>query len=331
MIVICCLVATWSSSNVGSCSHMWAVIFVHRHSSLYVGSCFHSWVLVFVCGCSFAYMALVCICGHVVIVHCLLGVALWVVGIGGGSLTWHLVPVGVKEIEWEGEVSTYCGWWQCLRHCHHQMMQHVRWCVASSSLFCALLHLLETGDVVLLHRDWCVEAYSGSCGQLWVLVVICGGGDKVAWGGCVGQWWWEEKHCGLLIVDVTNSHLQNLLTSFLGRRLHSWYVGYKTSIYNKAFMVWLVEYLCIVLWLYLWGQEFNSWCCAFYIYYIITTTVTNWTPCTWKFLLYSYQTELGLGQNSCWLITIQILYRSPSGVLVNSYWNDPKSQGIADS
>ena len=36
-------------------------------------------------------------------------------------------------------------------------------------------------------------------------------------------------------------------------------------------------------------------------------------------------------QISCWLITIQILYPSPSGVLVNSYWNEPKSQGIADS
>ena len=45
----------------------------------------------------------------------------------------------------------------------------------------------------------------------------------------------------------------------------------------------------------------------------------------------SYQTELGLGQISCWLITIQILYPSPSGVLVNSYWNNPKSQGIVDS
>ena len=48
-------------------------------------------------------------------------------------------------------------------------------------------------------------------------------------------------------------------------------------------------------------------------------------------VLDSYQTRLGLGQISCWLITIQILYPSPSGVLVNSYWNDPKSQGIADS
>jgi len=45
----------------------------------------------------------------------------------------------------------------------------------------------------------------------------------------------------------------------------------------------------------------------------------------------SYWTGLGLRQISCWLITIQILYPSPSGVLVNSYWNDPKSQGIADS
>ena len=48
-------------------------------------------------------------------------------------------------------------------------------------------------------------------------------------------------------------------------------------------------------------------------------------------LLESYWTGLGLGQISCWLITIQILCPSPSGVLVNSYWNDPKSQGIVDS
>ena len=27
---------------------------------------------------------------------------------------------------------------------------------------------------------------SGSCGQLWVVAVIGGGGDEAAWGGCVG-------------------------------------------------------------------------------------------------------------------------------------------------
>ncbi|EDQ98782.1 uncharacterized protein LACBIDRAFT_335664 [Laccaria bicolor S238N-H82] len=53
-----------------------------------------------------------------------------------------------------------------------------------------------------------------------------------------------------------------------------------------------------------------------------------WTP---RFLLDSYWTGLGLGQFLCWLITIQFLCPSPSGVLVNSYWNGPKSQGIADS
>ena len=36
----------------------------------------------------------------------------------------------------------------------------------------------------------------------------------------------------------------------------------------------------------------------------------------------SHQTELRLRQ---------ILYPNPSGVLVNSYWTDPKSPGIADS
>ncbi|EDR13486.1 uncharacterized protein LACBIDRAFT_322457 [Laccaria bicolor S238N-H82] len=46
--------------------------------------------------------------------------------------------------------------------------------------------------------------------------------------------------------------------------------------------------------------------------------------------LESYWTGLGLGQISCWLITIQILYPSPSGILVNSYWNDPKPPGIVE-
>ena len=43
--------------------------------------------------------------------------------------------------------------------------------------------------------------------------------------------------CISLIVDVANSHLRDLLTSFLGRRLHSRYVGHKISIYNKTFVV----------------------------------------------------------------------------------------------
>ena len=47
----------------------------------------------------------------------------------------------------------------------------------------------------------------------------------------------EEKCFDLLIVDVTNSHLQNLPISFLGRRLHDWYIGHKISTSNKAFVV----------------------------------------------------------------------------------------------
>ena len=63
-----------------------------------------------------------------------------------------------------------------------------------------------------------------------------------------------------------------------------------------------------------------------------STPTTQLAPFTLLhlFLPESYQTGLGLGQISCWLITIQILSSSPSGVLVNSYQNDPKSQGIAD-
>ena len=48
-------------------------------------------------------------------------------------------------------------------------------------------------------------------------------------------------------------------------------------------------------------------------------------------LLDSYWILLGLQQISYWLITTQIWYPSPTGVLVNSYWNDPKSQEIVDS
>ena len=76
------------------------------------------------------------------------------------------------------------------------------------------------------------------------MVVVIGGGDEVVWGGCIGWWWWEEKYFGSLIVDVANSHLRNLLIFFLERRLHSWYIGHKTSTSSKAFMVQLVEHLC---------------------------------------------------------------------------------------
>ena len=69
------------------------------------------------------------------------------------------------------------------------------------------------------------------------MVAVIGGGDEVAWGGCVGWWWWEEKCFGSLMVDVTNFHLWDLPTSFLGRKLHSQYVGHKISIHNKAFVV----------------------------------------------------------------------------------------------
>ena len=79
--------------------------------------------------------------------------------------------------------------------------------------------------------------------------MIGGGADKPVWGGCVGWWWWEEKCFGSLMVDVINFHLWDLLTSFLGRKLHSQYVGHKISMYNKAFLVYLVEHLCMVLWL----------------------------------------------------------------------------------
>ena len=89
------------------------------------------------------------------------------VGKGGGSLTWHLVPVGVNEIEGEGEVSTYT-----YRGHHHHYFVPVFTC----------------WEPVMWHQHWHVEGYSGSCGWLWVVVEIGGGDDEPVWGGCVGWW-----------------------------------------------------------------------------------------------------------------------------------------------
>ena len=67
----------------------------------------------------------------------------------------------------------------------------------------------------------------------WQLVVVMRWHGVIVLGGGGG----EEKCFGSLIVDVTNSGLRNLLISFLGRRLHNWYIGHKISISNKAFVV----------------------------------------------------------------------------------------------
>ena len=39
-------------------------------------------------------------------------------------------------------------------------------------------------EPVTWHQRCHVEAYSGGCGLLWVVVAIGGGGDEPAWGGC---------------------------------------------------------------------------------------------------------------------------------------------------
>ena len=46
----------------------------------------------------------------------------------------------------------------------------------------------------------------------------------------------------------------------------------------------------------------------FFLYYIITITVTNWTPCIWKFLPDSYWTPTGL--------LVLDSYWTPTGILV---------------
>jgi hypothetical protein len=64
------------------------------------------------------------------------------------------------------------------------------------------------------------------------VVFIDGGGDV--------------EGCSLMFGQ--NSHSWNLPTSFLGNCLHRWYVVHKIYMYNKAFVVQLVEHLCSVLW-----------------------------------------------------------------------------------
>jgi hypothetical protein len=60
-------------------------------------------------------------------------------------------------------------------------------------------------------------------------------------------------HCGVFIVDDgdvegcelrfgQNSHLQNLLTSFLGKQFDGWYVEHKFYLHIKGFVVQLVEH-----------------------------------------------------------------------------------------
>jgi hypothetical protein len=56
----------------------------------------------------------------------------------------------------------------------------------------------------------------------------------------------EVEGCSLMFGQ--NSHSRNLPTSLLGNCLHYWYVMHKIYMYNKAFVVQLVEHLCSVLW-----------------------------------------------------------------------------------
>jgi hypothetical protein len=52
---------------------------------------------------------------------------------------------------------------------------------------------------------------------------------------------------GCRLVFGQNSHLRNLLISFLGKRSVSWYVEHKIYTYNKAFVVQLFEHSCLAL------------------------------------------------------------------------------------
>ena len=99
------------------------------------------------------------------------------------------------------------------------------------------------------------------CG-CWVICRLwgfaCGAHPSVVWDCC-----WVWGHCWvcdvLSVVMVTwkvvgrgfgqYSHSQNLPASFLRRWLHGWYLGYNIFTYIKAFVVYLVEHLCTILWL----------------------------------------------------------------------------------
>ena len=54
----------------------------------------------------------------------------------------------------------------------------------------------------------------------------------------------------------------------------------------------------------------------FFIYYIITTTVTNWTPGAWKFLLDSYWTPTGLLLDSLYWTPLYPFLRNPQFLVI---------------
>ena len=96
------------------------------------------------------------------------------------------------------------------------------------------------------HGQWCGN--HAPCASL-VCWGCCGCVEHALAGMVFGDGWWEQEQAGDTcgwwwlrgkVVGLgfgQNSHSQKLPISFLGRRLHGWYLGHKISIYVKAFVV----------------------------------------------------------------------------------------------
>ena len=67
----------------------------------------------------------------------------------------------------------------------------------------------------------------------------------------------------------------------------------------------------------------------FFLYYIITITVTNWTPCIWKFLLNSYWTPTGLLLESLYWTPVYPFLRNPQFLVIPvGIYQDSSRTGI---
>ena len=107
-------------SCVSTCFCMWVVIFEWGWLSSCLGGCCVSSVVIH---CRFPAML------YHVIVCCLLCVTLWVVGIGTGSLMWHLAWVGVEQLEWGG--GDYLPCWAAAVDSDEVWHHHHHWCLPS--------------------------------------------------------------------------------------------------------------------------------------------------------------------------------------------------------
>ena len=177
MIAIHCLAATWSFWNMSGHSHTWAVVFICRHSFSYVGSHLGMWVVIGQRHGGLLLFFIHVMSCVVVIVCCLLGVAMWVVGIVVGHWCGTWDPVSVKETEWDGEVSTYYVQWQC---------QTLSLSDNATCLLTCHIIVVTSCPPSLAGNSWCdvVASILACWGVKWQLWAVVGGGSN--WWG-----WWQ--------------------------------------------------------------------------------------------------------------------------------------------